>query len=291
MKTLSRDFAAGESVKWEIAGGELRIISAVGSIDVTLYRDGMPLDEKAFGVDTGFYTRPRGGFHAVEILSSSAQTIKLAVSSLESGYDKAFGSVTLQNPNLVIANTTANPVPVVPASGSFPVTGPLTDAQLRAAAVPVSGPLTDAQLRAAAVPVSGPLTDAQLRAAVVPVLDAIPADVTGWASTTPANANTAQTVFAAAANTNGAIIYDASARSSQGAGLANIAYIAKATAPSTVIDSLVISPLTDAAAYSGFFSSFTRIPRPIRLPAGVGLFYIADVTESQCMKSVLYKLL
>lgn len=34
------------------------------------------------------------------------------------------------------------------------VTGPLTDAQLRASAVPVSGPLTDAQLRASAVPMS-----------------------------------------------------------------------------------------------------------------------------------------
>jgi len=64
------------------------------------------------------------------------------------------------------------------------VTGPLTDAQLRAAAVSVSGPLTDAQLRAAAVvvdgsavvqPVSGPLTDAQLRAAAVPVgVDELP---------------------------------------------------------------------------------------------------------------------
>jgi len=49
----------------------------------------------------------------------------------------------------------------------LPVFGPLTDAQLRAAAVPVSGPLTDAQLRALAVPVSGPLTDAQLRALAV----------------------------------------------------------------------------------------------------------------------------
>jgi hypothetical protein len=83
------------------------------------------------------------------------------------------------------------------------VSGPLTDAQLRAAAVPVSGtfwqatqpvsiastvavsgPLTDGQLRASAVPisgtvtanagsgtfaVSGPLTDAQLRAGAVPV--------------------------------------------------------------------------------------------------------------------------
>ena len=72
-------------------------------------------------------------------------------------------------------------------SSSVPVTGPLTDAQLRATAVPVSvpgtvtvtGPLTDAQLRATAVPVSGtvtantglaqPLTDTQLRATPVDV--------------------------------------------------------------------------------------------------------------------------
>lgn len=50
--------------------------------------------------------------------------------------------------------------------GTQPVSGPLTDAQLRAAALPVSSSaLTDAQLRAVAVPVTGPLTDAQLRAA------------------------------------------------------------------------------------------------------------------------------
>lgn len=64
----------------------------------------------------------------------------------------------------------------VPVSGSFfqatqPVSGPLTDVQLRASAVPVSGPVTDAQLRAAALPVSGPLTDTQLRASAVPVTD------------------------------------------------------------------------------------------------------------------------
>ncbi|MFM7856798.1 MAG: hypothetical protein ACKO96_33940, partial [Flammeovirgaceae bacterium] len=40
---------------------------------------------------------------------------------------------------------------------------------MRAVAVPVSGPLTDTQLRNSAVPVSGPLTDAQLRASVVPI--------------------------------------------------------------------------------------------------------------------------
>jgi hypothetical protein len=69
---------------------------------------------------------------------------------------------------------------------SHPVTGPLTNTELRATAVPVSGtvtantgltPLTDTQLRATAVPVSlasvpshavtGPLTDTQLRATAV----------------------------------------------------------------------------------------------------------------------------
>lgn len=59
------------------------------------------------------------------------------------------------------------------------VTGPLTDAQLRATPVPISGSvttgdLTDAQLRATPVPVSGTvvtggLTDTQLRATPVPV--------------------------------------------------------------------------------------------------------------------------
>lgn len=88
-----------------------------------------------------------------------------------------------------------------------PVSGPLTDVQLRASAVPVSAGalplpsgaateatlalikaktdnldvalssravtgLTDAQLRASDVPVSGPLTDVQLRASAVPVSSA-----------------------------------------------------------------------------------------------------------------------
>jgi hypothetical protein len=65
-----------------------------------------------------------------------------------------------------------------------PVSGPLTDTQLRATAVPVSGPLTDTQLRATPVPVSGtvtatgPLTDTQLRATAVPVSGTVTANGT-----------------------------------------------------------------------------------------------------------------
>jgi hypothetical protein len=104
--------------------------------------------------------------------------------------------------------------PAVSISGTAAVSGPLTDTQLRAAAVPVSGPLTDTQLRATAVPVSGtfwqatqpisgtvsisgtpevtisgtptvsgPLTDTQLRATAVPVSG------TFWQATQPVSAS------------------------------------------------------------------------------------------------------
>lgn len=92
------------------------------------------------------------------------------------------GSVTISNvtvpTNVTVGNTNAAPVPISDAgglisiddgNGSITVDGPLTNTELRAAAVPVTGPLTDTQLRAAAVPVSGPLTDTQLRATAVPV--------------------------------------------------------------------------------------------------------------------------
>jgi hypothetical protein len=104
-----------------------------------------------------------------------------ATESKQSDGNASLTSIDSKTPVLV-----AGQVPVV-ISASVPVTGPLTDTQLRATAVPVTvtgtaavtGPLTDAQLRATAVPISGtvtantglaqPLTDTQLRAASVNV--------------------------------------------------------------------------------------------------------------------------
>jgi hypothetical protein len=57
-------------------------------------------------------------------------------------------------------------------STPMPVSGPLTDAQLRAIAVPVSGsfyPATQPVSIASSVAVTGPLTDIELRATAVPV--------------------------------------------------------------------------------------------------------------------------
>lgn len=61
-------------------------------------------------------------------------------------------------PSQQLAISAAGAAKVDGSAVTQPVSGPLTDAELRATAVPVSGPLTDAQLRATAVPVSGTVT-------------------------------------------------------------------------------------------------------------------------------------
>jgi len=114
--------------------------------------------------------------------------------------------VNVTNASLAVTQSGAWSVGI---TGSVAVTGPLTDAQLRASAVPVSlasttitgsvavtGPLTDTELRASAVPVSlasttitgsvavtGPLTDVQLRATPVPVSGTVAATQSGAWST------------------------------------------------------------------------------------------------------------
>lgn len=77
----------------------------------------------------------------------------------------------------------SNPMPV---TGSVTATGPLTDAELRAAAVPVSGPLTDAQLRAAAVPVSAAALPLPIGAATETTLAALNAKIPAAGQTTMA---------------------------------------------------------------------------------------------------------
>src|SRR5438876_7697414 len=72
---------------------------------------------------------------------------------------------------LTDAQLRAAAVPVDASGATVPVSGPLTSAQLAALEpLTVSGPLTDAQLGARLpLSVAGPLTDAQLRASAVPV--------------------------------------------------------------------------------------------------------------------------
>jgi hypothetical protein len=122
---------------------------------------------------------------------------------------RLLGHVTVDNTSLPVTGAFFQATQPVSISSmpTTPVTGPLTDTQLRASAVPVSGPLTDTQLRASAVPVSGPLTDAQLRASAIPVSGfpawPYPATVTRVAaqSGVVANASASATLAAAVGKT------------------------------------------------------------------------------------------
>lgn len=73
------------------------------------------------------------------------------------------------NNKALALDASGNPTVNVAAAQTIGVTGPLTDAQLRATPVPVSGTVT----------ASGPLTDTQLRAAPVPVSGAVTANISG----------------------------------------------------------------------------------------------------------------
>lgn len=93
-------------------------------------------------------------------------------------------------------------VTVASDQSAIPVSGPLTDTQLRATAVPVSGPLTDTQLRATAVAISAaalPLpAGAATEAKQDSIIAAIGQNAGSYAESTTLDAVTAQTITAPA---------------------------------------------------------------------------------------------
>lgn len=105
-------------------------------------------------------------------------------------------------------------------------------------------------------------------------------------------ANTPDEVFSPAANANGAIVWRANFQT-QSAANTGAAYVAKASAPATVIDGDVIVG-TDAL-YTGVGAqtgASGKLERPVFIAAGKGFYYIATTLESLIgVRSVLYTLL
>jgi hypothetical protein len=105
-------------------------------------------------------------------------------------------------------------------------------------------------------------------------------------------ANTPDTVFAAGSNTNGAIIWNASFMSANASGVPTMGFVAKATAPATVVDGdLVLAPCVSPPSASYPFGA--NLTSPIKIAAGKGLYFISTNAEvsPQCIRSVLYSLL
>ncbi|MBN9407629.1 MAG: hypothetical protein J0H69_00640 [Burkholderiales bacterium] len=100
-----------------------------------------------------------------------------------------------------------------------------------------------------------------------------------WNSGATMAANTPLTIFAAAANTNGAIVWTAEAQDYAASALVQ-SFVAKATAPTGVLDGEVVELSHLSGISSTSFLSACRLGQPQRIAPGVGLHFISSVAGS-----------
>jgi hypothetical protein len=113
-----------------------------------------------------------------------------------------------------------------------------------------------------------------------------------WVNNATAVANTPLTVFAPGANVNGAVVWQASAVDAV-ASVAHQVFIAKASAPATVIDGEVIAQSLVTAVTPGVNVIVgIDLCNPRRIAPGLGLYFISGLAgTSAMMRSARYTLL
>lgn len=112
-----------------------------------------------------------------------------------------------------------------------------------------------------------------------------------YISSTLKGANTPDTVFSAASNVNGAIVWRATFVTSSAGTDTRCGYLAKTSAPATSVDGDPICTTDFGGQTTGFYSS-GKLDEPVFIPAGKGLYYISQSAEgSSAQRGVLYTLL
>lgn len=109
-----------------------------------------------------------------------------------------------------------------------------------------------------------------------------------YKSNTALAANTAETVFSAASNTLGAWVWTANFMHNVVA--PGSAFVAKTSAPTTVLDGDVILS-GDTTAYNANYYESGSLKTPIFIPAGKGLYFINTALAAGAMRSCLFTLL
>lgn len=136
--------------------------------------------------------------------------------------------------------------------------------------------------------ISGVVTVGNAKSAPANIVDAGFDYGASYKSITAMAANTPDTVFAPGANVNGAIVWAGSSIMGM-ASASPASFVAKNSAPASVIDGDVIS---EPMLYANVNNFGCRIARPVKIPAGKGLYYIPSVAEaSPTIRQVLYTLL
>lgn len=160
----------GDGATSPVVAGNGLPVAVVGTVPVsgTFYQATQPVSGTV--AVTGAYqaTQP---VSAASLPLPAGAALDASVTALSAKFG-ALGQAAMaaSAPVVLASNQSAIPVTLTSTTvtGSVAVTGPLTDAQIRATALPVSGTVT-ANAGSGTMAVSGPLTDAQLRASVVPV--------------------------------------------------------------------------------------------------------------------------
>lgn len=104
MRTISNTFAGAGSWQNAIPGRYFRILASGQPVDVNLYQRGIVVYQ-AEQVDVGFYSLPEGGFDRFEVVSAGAQTVKVAISNGQGGYDAT-------NVTMLLASSIVDSAPV-----------------------------------------------------------------------------------------------------------------------------------------------------------------------------------
>lgn len=139
----------------------------IGDVDVLT----VPADPFGTNADAAVLAGATGSIQAkLRRLSADLDAIKTAVEIIDNTVAGAEMQIDIVSGNVGV-------------TGSVAVTGPLTDAELRAVAVPVSGTFFQAtQPVSGTVTATGPVTDAQLRATAVPVSGTVTANLAAGAN-------------------------------------------------------------------------------------------------------------
>lgn len=220
IELVSVPFQAGESKLFHISGRYFELIDATDPVDVVL--------TDKYGAQRGLMRQAEASFNlkatefsTVQLTSATAQTVRFAYGTGEGGTRRAAGAVSIV--------------------GTVPVSGPLTDAQLRAAPVPV-------------------------RVAELPVAN--------WNSLTTLVANTPLTVFTPGANVNGALVHWMAAHENF-VTAQNLVFIAKSSAPTSPTDGEVIAQGIVRAVLAGQEWVGLDHQAPTRIAPGLGLYLIS----------------
>lgn len=112
-----------------------------------------------------------------------------------------------------------------------------------------------------------------------------------YKSATALAANTPDVVFLPAANVNGAVVYDAGFYFNIASGVSvGACFIAKSSAPGSIIDGDVICAIDGPGSVTSF-ASRGGLRNAVKIPAGKGLYYIAGTAETSAHRFCNYTLL